>query len=507
MKYQELKEGIEHRLNSAAEDFFVIGYYLRQISEGALFIEDGYKSIWEFAKGEFNLSTASASRFMAINSKFSIDGGQTMEQKYIGMGVSKLQEMLTLPEEDLEKVTKETTVKEIRAMKAAKNPPLSFFGWPAKVYPEGSLIATKGCAPADGKGGHDCFGCYRRGGKIRQEEQHCYIAPLGNPYACSFTEADMETVRKSSINRDRCLHLHPELAPTRAGDGEPTPCCLLCEAYKEGACSVICCDVAKREREKKRKEFEREQARQAAERKKAEQEKKKAEEAALREIRESEWRILYRWLRADEMKEITAAALKEENGKSHHSGTVSDLGGSGRSGWADCSPRGIRIAAGGTRTKEETWATAARILREIQKEEQLKHPKQEAGPEIIDADFREIDEAQPDPESMTGARAAFEKARAKLEAEKAAAVPEVVDPDPEPEKPWKNYKAWDVKKILDKYLFDLEQYEKLQEEATTEKEMLPEWTLTKQQIITDALLNLYNDMERLEAEDDDEEED
>ena len=507
MKYQELKEGIEHRLNSAAEDFFTIGYYLRQISEGALFVEDGYKSIWEFAKGEFNLSTASASRFMAINSKFSIDGGQTMEQKYIGMGVSKLQEMLTLPEEDLERVTKETTVKEIRAMKAAKNPPLSFFGWPAKVYPEGSLIATKGCAPADGKGGHDCFGCYRRGCKIRQEEQHCYIAPLGNPYPCSFTEADMETVRKSSINRDRCLHLHPELAPTRAGDGEPTPCCLLCEAYKEGACSVVCCDVAKREREKKRKEFEREQARQAAERKKAEQEKKKAEEAARRNIREDEWRKLYPYL-TDRLgaQEITAAALKENHGKSYHGCTVSALG---KMGYMNCTPRGIRIDAGDVRretTKEETWATAARILREIQKEEQLKHPKQEAGPEIIDADFREIDEAQPDPEPMTGARAAFEKARAKYQTE-APAVPEVVDPDLEPEKPWKNYKAWDVKKILDKYLFDLEQYEKLQAEAKTEKEMLPEWTLTKQQIITDALLNLYNDMERLEAEGDDEEED
>ena len=36
MKYQELKEGIERRLNAAAEDFFTIGYYLRQISEGAL---------------------------------------------------------------------------------------------------------------------------------------------------------------------------------------------------------------------------------------------------------------------------------------------------------------------------------------------------------------------------------------------------------------------------------------------------------------------------------------
>lgn len=136
MKYQELKEGIGRRLNSAAEDFFTVGYYLRQISEGALFLEDGYESIWDFAKSEFNLSTASASRFMAINSKFSIDGGRTMEPKYIGMGVSRLQEMLTLPDEDLERVTTETTVREIRAMKAAKKKPLSFFGWPETERPE-----------------------------------------------------------------------------------------------------------------------------------------------------------------------------------------------------------------------------------------------------------------------------------------------------------------------------------------------------------------------------------
>lgn len=496
MRYQELKEGIEHRLNSAAEDFFTIGYYLRQISEGALFIEDGYKSIWEFAKGEFNLSTASASRFMAINSKFSIDGGQTMEQKYIGMGVSKLQEMLTLPEEDLEKVTKETTVKEIRAMKAAKNPPLSFFGWPTTKRPEGSLITTKGCSEdGSGKGGHDCFSC-SRDCAIRQEERMCYIAPIGNPFSCSFTKEDRETVEKNTIHGEKCLHLHPELAPKRAGDNEPEPCCLLCEEWKSHSCNMACCDIAKRENEKKRKEFEREQARQAAERKKAEAEKKKAEEAARRLIKQSEWRVAFDRLGLIGWDEITAADLKEKYGKNHTymGGDKYDI---------DCSLRGIRVNG----CKEETWAAAAKVFREIWKEEQLKHPKQEAGPEIIDADFREIDEAQPDPESMTGARAAFEKARAKLEAEKAAAVPEVVDPDPEPEKPWKNYKAWDVKKILDKYLFDLEQYEKLQEEATTEKEMLPEWTLTKQQIITDALLNLYNDMERLEAEDDDEEED
>lgn len=264
------------------------------------------------------------------------------------------------------------------------------------------------------------FSCYRDC-ELRIKPRQCYTSATA---PCTFTKEDREQVARSSINRDKCLHLHPEAAPKRSGDGEPEPCCLLCEAYKEGACSVVCCDVAKREREKKRKEFEREQARQAAERKKAEKEKAKAEEAARRSITETEWRALYSWLGADEMEEITAAALKDKNGRTSHGGTVNMPG--GHYGMADCSMRGIRIASNGSRSKEETWTTAARILREIQKEEQLKHPKQEAGPEIIDADFREVDDAQQDPEPMPGARAAFEKARAKYQAE-TAAVPEVVE--------------------------------------------------------------------------------
>ena len=81
MEYKELKSGIKDHLNSAAEDFFMVGYFLRQISDKALFLEDGYKSIWDFAKGEYGLSTSSASRFMAINARFSIDGGEHMAEK------------------------------------------------------------------------------------------------------------------------------------------------------------------------------------------------------------------------------------------------------------------------------------------------------------------------------------------------------------------------------------------------------------------------------------------
>jgi hypothetical protein len=118
--YAAMKNGIRQHLTSAAEDFFAIGYYLRQIGEEKLYIQDGYADIWDFAQGEYGLSKSTASRFIAINARFGIDGGEHMDQKYIGMGSSKLQEMLGLDDEELAYVTPETTVKEIRTMKAAK---------------------------------------------------------------------------------------------------------------------------------------------------------------------------------------------------------------------------------------------------------------------------------------------------------------------------------------------------------------------------------------------------
>ena len=220
MEYQDLKSGIRNHLNDAAEDFFMVGYFLRQISENALFTEDGYKSIWDFAKGEYGLSTSSASRFMAINARFSIDGGEHMAEKYIGMGVSKLQEMLGLPDEELEKVTQETTVREIRAMKKKQEEPKSFFGLPKTVYPEGSLLSTKGC----GDGKYTCFSCARPCG-IRQEERYCRDAPLGNPFPCTQMDDEKRLDIEAGLFSEKCQHLHPELAPIREGDKEPTPCC------------------------------------------------------------------------------------------------------------------------------------------------------------------------------------------------------------------------------------------------------------------------------------------
>ena len=292
MKYEELKSGIRDHLNSAAEDFFTIGYYLRQISEQALFIEDGYKSIWEFAKGEYGLSTSSASRFMAINERFTIDGGQHMDQKYIGMGPSKLQEMLGLSDKDLEKVTKETTVKELRAMKAAK---LSFYKLPKTVREEGSPLETKGC----GNGKHDCFLCSRPCG-IRQEERLCHYSTIQEGRPCSRVNEEAFKDMEAGMHSDECLFLHmDELASKTKGSGEPTPCCKDCE-HKESCYS--CCDVA-------RKEVEAERAKRLKERQVKKEEKK--EPIELPYPSKKDYEAFYKNEHLELYSEITAAGLKE----------------------------------------------------------------------------------------------------------------------------------------------------------------------------------------------------
>ena len=347
MEYQELKTGIKDHLNSAAEDFFMVGYFLRQISEKALFVEDGYESIWEFAKGEYGLSTSSASRFMAINARFSIDGGEHMAEKYIGMGVSKLQEMLGLPDEELEKVTQETTVREIRAMKAAMKEPLSFFGLPKTVRPEGSLLTTPGC----GDGKYDCFSCSRACG-IRQEPRQCVVSTCGNPQPCGLIDNEEWQKRIGySLYKDECQMLHHELAPIREGDKEPAPCCRNCQ-------NKTCfnrCDVAKAEDEEAKKKAQAELRRQQQE-----------AEAKKPEPSDRDIKAFCSWERIKPTDNITAAALKDK---------LRNAGGGGGGYDYQGSARGIRI----NQKREITWAQLTKRIKEIQ-EQELQQQEKESAP-------------------------------------------------------------------------------------------------------------------------------
>ncbi len=342
MRYQDLKNGIRDHLDSAADDFFMVGHFLRKISEDALFLEDGYKNIWDFAKGEYGLSASSASRFMAINARFSIDGGEHMAEKYIGMGVSKLQEMLGLPDEELEKVTQEATVREIRAMKKAQEEPKSFFGSPKTEKEEHPYTYIPGCS--DGR--YDCFSCCRECA-IRQEPRQCRTAPLGNPFPC--TRIDNEGWKRNiahSLYKDECQLLHLELAPVREGDKEPEPCCLHC-GHK--TCFPRC-DVAKKQDEEERKKAQEE-----------ERQRQREAEARRPEPSERDVKAFYDWIGIKTTDYIDAGELRERyrNGGGGGSGPLKDFQGSAM---------GIRI----NHKREITWVQLTKRLMEIQEAEARK---------------------------------------------------------------------------------------------------------------------------------------
>ena len=116
--YQGIKQEIKTELNRVPESFVVIGYQLKQIRDRELYKLDGYSNINDFAMDEYNLSQSSTSRFIAINDKYSMQGGSPkLQEKYEGFGYSKLSEMLTLSEDDLKLVTVHTTRAEIREIK------------------------------------------------------------------------------------------------------------------------------------------------------------------------------------------------------------------------------------------------------------------------------------------------------------------------------------------------------------------------------------------------------
>ena len=79
---------------------------------------DGAADVFEFAQKEYGLGKSTVSRFIAINEKYS-EGGNSLELKaeYKAFSSSKLSEMLTLPDAEVELITERTTIKEIRELK------------------------------------------------------------------------------------------------------------------------------------------------------------------------------------------------------------------------------------------------------------------------------------------------------------------------------------------------------------------------------------------------------
>ena len=117
-EWMDMKKKLAQELQNVTMGFVRIGYALRKIDDGKLYAQDGYSSVAEFAKAEYGLEGSAVSRFMAINRKYSIGGySERLRPEFIGLGQSKLSEMLALPDEDLGMIRPEMAREDIRELK------------------------------------------------------------------------------------------------------------------------------------------------------------------------------------------------------------------------------------------------------------------------------------------------------------------------------------------------------------------------------------------------------
>lgn len=115
-EWLQWKEDIRRKLEETADNFVYIGYRLKQIRDSGMY--DGAADIFEFAEKEYGLGKSTVSRFIAINEKYSKDGNSTeLKEEFRGFSSSKLSEMLTLPDNEIQLITEKTTIREIRELK------------------------------------------------------------------------------------------------------------------------------------------------------------------------------------------------------------------------------------------------------------------------------------------------------------------------------------------------------------------------------------------------------
>lgn len=117
--YSDFKNRLDTELRANAEGFVRIGYLLKVARDTDILRESGHKNVADFAAAEYGLTKDIVSRYIAINDRYS-EGGYSdrLQAKFEGYGVSKLQEMLTLPDYIIDEITPTLTRAEIQEIKA-----------------------------------------------------------------------------------------------------------------------------------------------------------------------------------------------------------------------------------------------------------------------------------------------------------------------------------------------------------------------------------------------------
>lgn len=117
-EYQQSKEEIKKELSGIAKSFIRTGWYLDRIDRSGAYKMDGYKSVAEFAKTEYNMTPSGVSRFIKVYNRYTVPGDTPeLLPQYEGFNFSQLQEMMQIPETDHDMILPEAKKENIRELR------------------------------------------------------------------------------------------------------------------------------------------------------------------------------------------------------------------------------------------------------------------------------------------------------------------------------------------------------------------------------------------------------
>lgn len=114
-EYLGLKNDIHENINRIAKSFVRIGQTLCRIEQTGAYRLEGYETLPEFARAEYDMKPSGVSRFVNVYKKF-CESGQ-LKEKYEKYTYKQLVEMLNLPEEDQTLIGPKTSREDIRELK------------------------------------------------------------------------------------------------------------------------------------------------------------------------------------------------------------------------------------------------------------------------------------------------------------------------------------------------------------------------------------------------------
>ncbi len=142
LNLEEIDNIITTKMKETAENVIIIGYCLRQIDENKLYLQEGHNTVARYAEEKYGMGPAAVSKYIKCNIRFSKNGfSMELDDRYIGFGKSQIQELLSLNPEQLEQVTPDMTVAQIREIRKPKEVP---------YYPlEGQMEITEFLEPEE----------------------------------------------------------------------------------------------------------------------------------------------------------------------------------------------------------------------------------------------------------------------------------------------------------------------------------------------------------------------